>query len=88
MALTNATLPYVMRLASERVESLLAADKHFAAGLNVANGMLVHPAVDEALSSHFRQLTPDTRFSGQQMNQQPDSQGPETVVHAKVAQLN
>jgi alanine dehydrogenase len=88
MALTNATLPYVMRLASEKVESLLAADKHFAAGLNVANGMLVHPAVDEALSSHFPQLTPGARFSGQHLSQQTDSQCPEAEVQAKVGQLN
>jgi hypothetical protein len=70
------------------VESLLAEDKHFAAGLNIADGMLVHPAVHEALSSHFPQLTPGARFSGQHLSQQTDSQGPEAVAQVKVAQLN
>ena len=88
MALTNATLPYVMRLANEQVDSLLAGDKHFAAGLNVADGKLVHPAVAEALSSEFSAVTTDARFSGQHIRKQTEGQYSEPGVSAKVAQLN
>jgi hypothetical protein len=50
--------------------------------------MLVHPAVAEALSSHFPPVTTEARFSGQHIRQQADSQCPEAAVNAKVAQLN
>ena len=49
MALTNATLPYIIRLASNEVGSLLLEDKHFGAGLNIVHGQLTHRAVAEAL---------------------------------------
>lgn len=49
MALTNATLPYVMRLASENPHQTLLSDRHFAAGLNVHGGHVTHQAVAEAL---------------------------------------
>ncbi len=49
MALTNATLPYVMRLASENPHQTLLSDPHFAAGLNVHGGHVTHQAVAEAL---------------------------------------
>jgi len=49
MALTNATLPYVMRLASENPHQTLLSDRHFAAGLNVHGGQVTHQAVAEAL---------------------------------------
>ena len=49
MALTNATLPYVTRLASDDVGSLLLEDRHFAAGLNISHGQLTHRAVADAL---------------------------------------
>ena len=47
-ALNNATLPFVFALA-ERGMAALEADSHLAAGLNVHQGKLVHPAVIEAL---------------------------------------
>ena len=49
MALTNATLPYIMRLASNEVGPLLLEDKHFGAGLNIVHGQLTHRAVADAL---------------------------------------
>ena len=49
LALTNATLPYIMRLASKDVGSLLLEDRHFVAGLNIVNGQLTNRAVAEAL---------------------------------------
>jgi len=49
-ALTNATLPYVLRLTAG-VEAALAADPRFAKGLNVAGGRIAHPAVATAIRS-------------------------------------
>jgi alanine dehydrogenase len=48
-ALTAVTLPYILRMAEQGVEAMLASDKHFANGLNVAKGQIVHPAVRAAL---------------------------------------
>jgi alanine dehydrogenase len=44
-ALTNATLPYLQRLADQGVEAALGADPGFAAGLNVAGGAVTNEAV-------------------------------------------
>ncbi len=44
-ALTNATLPYLTRLAEQGVEGALAHDPGFAAGLNVHAGQLTNEAV-------------------------------------------
>jgi alanine dehydrogenase len=44
-ALTNATLPYVLRLADLDAPAALAADPGLAAGLNVARGRLTNEAV-------------------------------------------
>jgi alanine dehydrogenase len=46
-ALTNATLPYALRLASG-VDAALAADPGLAKGLNAIGGRLVHPGVAAA----------------------------------------
>jgi len=53
MALTNATLPYVMQLAQGDVASVLLSDPHFGAGLNVYDGRLTHSAVAAALDAPF-----------------------------------
>ncbi len=47
-ALNNATLPFVLALADKGMAAL-EADSHLAAGLNVNQGKLVHPAVIGAL---------------------------------------
>jgi alanine dehydrogenase len=44
-ALTNATLPYLLRLAAAGVEGALGSDPGFAAGLNVVNGQVTNEAV-------------------------------------------
>jgi len=44
-ALTNATMPYVVKLATEGVERALLADPGFLAGLNVANGKVTYEPV-------------------------------------------
>ncbi len=47
-ALTNATLPYVRRLASVGVDAALAEDPGFARGLNVKDGEITYAPVAEA----------------------------------------
>jgi len=47
-ALNNATLPYVLKLADDGLERALRADRHFAHGLNVHDGKVVHPTVAAA----------------------------------------
>lgn len=44
-ALTNATLPYVVKLANDGVDAAMRSDPELAAGLNVRNGEVTHPAV-------------------------------------------
>ena len=48
MALNNATLPYIERLAEHDFCELMRGDQDFARGLNVWRGAVVHPAVAEA----------------------------------------
>ena len=47
-ALTNATLPYIVRLASRGTRAALEEDSHLRDGLNVCAGTITHPAVAEA----------------------------------------
>jgi alanine dehydrogenase len=49
LALTNATLPFVLKLAQEGVETALATSAQLANGLNVAAGGIRHAAVAVAL---------------------------------------
>lgn len=49
-ALTNATLPYVLRLAARGWREALAADPGFAAALSTTDGTLQHAAVMDALA--------------------------------------
>jgi len=49
IALNNATLPFVLKLANHGAEAAMAADRHLARGLNVAGGKIRHEAVAEAL---------------------------------------
>jgi alanine dehydrogenase len=48
-ALNNATLPFVLSLATKGWRQALADDPHLRAGLNVAHGRLTHEAVGAAL---------------------------------------
>jgi alanine dehydrogenase len=47
-ALTNATLPYLLRLAGMGLDALCEKDPGFAMGVNVRDHCLVHPAVAAA----------------------------------------
>ena len=49
-ALTNATLPYLLELATKGLDAAIAADPTLAHGLNTRNGKITHPAVAEALA--------------------------------------
>jgi alanine dehydrogenase len=50
-ALNNATLPYVRALANKGWRQALRDDSGLAAGLNVQDGTIVHPAVAAALKA-------------------------------------
>jgi alanine dehydrogenase len=54
-ALTNATLPYAVRLADQGAAAALAADPGFLAGLNVAGGRVTNEAV---ATDQGREFTP------------------------------
>ena len=53
LALTNATLPFVMALANRGVHQALLADGNFLAGLNIHRGLVTNAAVAEALAYDF-----------------------------------
>ena len=88
MALTNATLPYVLRLANETPDAALSQDSHFAAGINVTEGKIVHPAVAEALSAHSDHAAPDTRFFSRSNGQANGTHRGNQPGTAKIAQIN
>ena len=52
-ALNNATLPFVLKIASHGAENAMKADPHLANGLNVSGGKVRHLAVAEALGLPF-----------------------------------
>ncbi|MBA5865107.1 MAG: alanine dehydrogenase [Nitrospira sp. CR1.3] len=52
-ALTNATLPYLLRLAAEGVDATIRADAGFAKGVNLFNGKVTCRAVAEAHGLRF-----------------------------------
>jgi alanine dehydrogenase len=50
-ALANATCPYVVRIASAGLSQAAAEDPAIAAGINVAHGRIMHPAVARAFAA-------------------------------------
>ena len=50
-ALTNATLPYALELATRGVVAAARANPALAKGINVWRGQVVHPAVAEAVGT-------------------------------------
>jgi alanine dehydrogenase len=59
-ALTNATLPYVIRLAETGPKDALAKDKHLRDGLNVHRGQVTYEAVARDLGYDY--VAPETAF--------------------------
>lgn len=53
LALTNATLPYVLALAGKGLKQALENDPHLRAGLNVHAGKITYEAVAQALGYEF-----------------------------------
>ncbi len=53
LALTNATLPYVLALASKGLKQALEDDRYLRDGLNVHAGQITHPAVATALDYSY-----------------------------------
>ena len=49
-ALNNSTLPYIMQLANHGI-SALEKDRTLAKGLNVRNGKIIHPAVQDVFKN-------------------------------------
>ena len=49
LALTNATLRFIVAMLKYGWRRALSEDKHLSAGLNICNGHITHPAVAEAL---------------------------------------
>lgn len=54
LALTNATLPYILQLANLGAEKALQKDPHFAEGLNVYKGAITNKAVADALNLPYQ----------------------------------
>ena len=50
-ALNKATLPFILDLANKGIDRALKEDEHLMNGLNIQDGIVMHPSVKEALSS-------------------------------------
>jgi alanine dehydrogenase len=55
LALNNATLPYVLKMANMGVTEALKSDPHLRAGLNVQDGYISFKAVADDLDLPFRE---------------------------------
>jgi len=53
IALTNATLPFVLALANKGLQRALLEDQHLASGLNIMAGVVTNKAVAEALGYDY-----------------------------------
>ncbi|OMH33930.1 alanine dehydrogenase [Motiliproteus sp. MSK22-1] len=53
LALTNATLPFVLELADKGVEAALLANEPLRQGLNVYHGSITHPGVADSLGYQY-----------------------------------
>jgi len=57
LALTNATLPYILELANKGFKNALAEDAHLKAGLNISQGKVTNKAVALALHLPYTAYT-------------------------------
>ncbi|AUZ84480.1 alanine dehydrogenase [Methylophaga nitratireducenticrescens] len=53
LALTNATLPFIRKLAGQGIKAALLDDRHLLSGLNISQGQITHQAVASAQSQSF-----------------------------------
>jgi alanine dehydrogenase len=56
LALTNATMPFAIKLANEGYEAMAKADPGFAKGINMINGKITYKAVAEAFDMDYTPL--------------------------------
>jgi alanine dehydrogenase len=56
LALTNATFPYVMKLAHLGAEQAIAQDPGIAEGVNTFNGSLTYRAVAQAQEREYKSI--------------------------------
>lgn len=56
-ALTNATLPYVIKLANNRFEDIIQRDPYFKKGVNAYGGYITYKAVATDLNMDYRELS-------------------------------
>jgi alanine dehydrogenase len=54
VAFNNATLPFVLSLASLGYQEAMRRNRHLLHGLNVAHGKITHKAVAEALGQAYQ----------------------------------
>lgn len=73
LALTNATLPYAMQLATLGWEEACAADPDLYRGVNVARGVVAHPGVAEAFGMSSEAVTLTCLESGSDVAEQGDA---------------
>lgn len=59
MALNNATLPFVLKLAALGLEDAIRDDRHLGRGVNVRDDRLTHPAVAESLGEPWQAVRDD-----------------------------
>ena len=57
LALTNATLPYALQIASRGWKGMAKENPGFAKGINVTQGHLTYQAVADALKLPYTELT-------------------------------
>jgi len=57
-ALTNATIPFVTKLADKGLEAAIRNEPWMVSGVNTYKGTVPHPAVAEALSVPFTPFQP------------------------------
>ena len=53
LALNQATLPYLVKLANKGYQKALKEDKNFLAGLNVCKGQITYKAVADAFGHEY-----------------------------------
>lgn len=56
LALTNATLPYMVKIADKGFKAAVAEDRSLAVGVNIVNGRITHSGVAESLNFTYTPL--------------------------------
>ena len=62
IALNNATLPHLVKIANDGYAKALSDDKHLLAGLNVCKGQVTYKAVADVFGYNY--ISPETTIKG------------------------